>query len=233
MKIYRINLVVKIPFITFILFYIGIVMGVYFADSCIFLPYIDISIIIFLLGGVHTLFSFRIRIADKDITSEMYILTKKLKKSIAWNDVELLNSGYFLYPDSGWISLVPKDKTIPVFHLGMGGMSIELAKDIIAHLPKEAKVDLYPYLKRKLQGRQTYFFNSEYSVETAGQMVGTIKVSSRGSVWKEFVGFIMIGVMFFIAAIILTVIIYYLTVHSKSCAQFFENVSVWIQKYHF
>jgi len=80
---------------------------------------------------------------------------------IYWNEIGEVNASYFLFAETANVILKPKVgiKKKPIgFLVGFCGLPLDLLRDILAHLPPDAKVNLYPYLKRKLEGKQTWFY---------------------------------------------------------------------------
>lgn len=77
-----------------------------------------------------------------------------------WNEIAEVRSEYFLFPESGGITLIPKPETgKKLIRFIISGMPIELIRDILANVPKDAKVHLYPYLKRRAEGKQIIYYN--------------------------------------------------------------------------
>ena len=96
-----------------------------------------------------------------DIKSLMKGIIQERKQFIYWNDIKEMNTYYLLYPElMGFIcfklqsNFGQKEVEIPI-----GGMPLEMIKDILSHLPHGTTINLYPYLRRKVEGKQTWFYN--------------------------------------------------------------------------
>jgi len=78
-----------------------------------------------------------------------------------WSEIGEVTATYFLFAEAADLIIKPKqgiDKQPIGFLVGTGAFPLNLLRDILAHLPPDAKVSLYPYLKRKLEGKQTWFY---------------------------------------------------------------------------
>jgi len=109
----------------------------------------------------YLLFSEKI-LVDDDKTVIYQLPIKKIlkkewevKKNLRWDEIVELRSSYVLYPESPLITLLPqeepKKRKIEILIGGMGGMDLDLLKDIISHLPPSTKIYLYPHLEKMLQ----------------------------------------------------------------------------------
>lgn len=90
-----------------------------------------------------------------------WFLNGKLSKRILfWKDIKEITSFYVLYPEQGCIAFNPQHPPEnKKFEIMAGLFSIQALRDILSHVPKTARVHLYPYLQRKLEGKQTWFYN--------------------------------------------------------------------------
>ncbi len=160
MKAYRINTIPKIfiGIIFIITFALPIIVLLLWSDR-VSLVHIIASIILIIMssGGFIIFNNLKVIIDNEKI--EIHNPLVRRDRILFWNEVGEATSSYFLFPETGGFILVPKvgiDKK--KIYISMWGMHLELFKDILSHLPHDAKVYLYPYLKRKLEGKQTWFY---------------------------------------------------------------------------
>jgi len=126
--------------------------------------------ILFFMGGSSALFTLKIGLDEqKVILFDIFdmrplFLGKRIQRmdlSLNWDEIGELHTTYVLFPETADVILKPKkgiNKKQIGFLVGVGGMPIELLKDILINLPPDTKIYLYPYLKRKLEGKQTLFY---------------------------------------------------------------------------
>ncbi len=122
--------------------------------------HIIFAVVIILMGidGIRIFNNIKVIIDDRKI-EVVHIKFLLRTGTLYWNEITELTSEYFLYPETGGINLISNLHGSKKFlRISMWGMPIELVRDIISHLPPDTKVNLYPYLKRKLEGKQTWFY---------------------------------------------------------------------------
>ncbi len=79
--------------------------------------------------------------------------------TLNWNEIAEVKGEYILFPETGIVSLIPKSETGKKFlRFSVMGMPIGLIRDILSNVPKDTKVYLYPYLKRRAEGKQIIFY---------------------------------------------------------------------------
>lgn len=172
MKIYKVTILTKIFIFVICVFSlnIGIIFLLYNTETTIFQQIIALFGIALFASGPYAMCKFKVIINDEKIeVSQINIIPFLLRQgvknltsntSIFWNEVELLDSMYILFPEFlGVIILKSKtNSSEKIVKIPISGMSIELVRDIISHLPPETKVNLYSYLKRKLEGKLIWFY---------------------------------------------------------------------------
>ena len=116
----------------------------------------SIGIVVFGILGILTFNKIEVIIEREKI--EVHHPLRKFNP-LFWNEIKEMTGFYFLFPEAGGVTLIPKTHLgkKPI-HVSIWGMPIELVKDILSHLPPDTKVYLYPYLKRKVEGKQTWFY---------------------------------------------------------------------------
>lgn len=123
-----------------------------------------ISSIVMILFGILAGYPFnKIKVIIDDEKIEI-VSVKFIPRSgaLPWNEIAELRSEYFLWPEGGIISLIPNINSSNKFiRFCIWGMPIDLLKDIISHLSPNAKIELYSYLGRKLEGKQTWLFKKQ------------------------------------------------------------------------
>ena len=107
------------------------------------------------LWGIYFCHAYKININDEEIVT---YLPFKGSKTLRWDEIERADGFYFLYPDAGGISLIPFNSRKAI-HITIYAIPIEMIKDILSHLPHGTTINLYPYLRRKVEGKQTWFYN--------------------------------------------------------------------------
>lgn len=136
--------------------------------------------IIICVGALYALLRTKIIIDDNKIevqTGDIFSIfrgkrTGNTNALLNWDEIEKLDSHYILYPESPIITLIPREgMQKEKIELIMFGMSIQLLADIITYLPKGTKVNLYSHLRRKLEGKQTWFFRSQDWVEVNADQI--------------------------------------------------------------
>lgn len=161
MKTYKVNLPTKIFTTLFFVFLVVLfiyVEGEFHKVLKVF--YYSLSLIF--IFPFYCLYTERIVINDIkiDILSIpiQNLFRKKpfrIKKSLSWNEIVELRANFILYPESPIIILEPRGDTrrrrMEILIGGMGGMDLDLLRDILAHLPPNTKIDLYPHLEKMLQ----------------------------------------------------------------------------------
>lgn len=172
MKVYKVSLSARIffGFFSLLIILLGLFFFIYNKEINFLERAISILTIIICICGFLALNKIKIGISDDNIElfnfDVLAILlgkgTAQITLSLNWDEIEELYAHYVLYPESPIIVLKPK-LGIPKKRIEfmMFGMPIELLMDILSHLPQETKVSLYTYLKRKLEGKQTWFFTKQ------------------------------------------------------------------------
>lgn len=162
MKKFRVNISVLIFFIVIEIFLL----------SFIFIPdfygirfnlYDSVSLLIgvvFLQFVTLSLWSIKVEINDVEL---IYTDYKRNKRSVLWDDIQKIDTAFYMDPSlSGYLTIVSKnDSNVPI-RIPISFFKIELVKEIIKHLPVGIDVNLYTYLKRKVEGKQIWFFKEHY-----------------------------------------------------------------------
>lgn len=138
---------------------LGFIMAFFLKNDMAAQPIHWISAIVMIFFGILAIQSFnKLEVIVDDEKIELRIPLRKYN-SLSWNEIKELTSFYILFPEAGGITLIPEIQTGKKnVHISIWGMPIELMLDILSHLPPEARVYLYPYLKRKAEGKQTRFY---------------------------------------------------------------------------
>lgn len=111
----------------------------------------------FSIIGPYPIYKIKIIVSDAKIETISRFIPRI--GSLYWNEIAEVSSEYFLFPETGVINLIPKQDSGKTFlRISIWGMPIELVRDILSRLPSNTKVYLYPYLKRKAEGKQTWFY---------------------------------------------------------------------------
>lgn len=163
MKIYKINLATKVFVILGVFIFAGLAIFIFTVDaearkSLFMMFWCSVA---FLLGifGMYFMYALNVIIDDEKIEYVTKLGKKIRRRAIFWNEIIEVDSGYVLYPEGGWVKLIPsKTSSKRSMDVLVGLMSLELLKDILARIPKDTKVYIYPYLKRKIEGKQTLFY---------------------------------------------------------------------------
>lgn len=167
MTIYKVNTSTKIftTVFSFFIFYLAVDYLLFNIEIhfLLKLPLFFVTITI-LIGTMCSVYASNISVDDKkikrlqiNIFSRLMLKDKKTVEilSLDWEEIEGLRANYIFYPESPIITLKPKrglnKKKIEFLLGGMGGMPLELLKDILRHLSPNAKIDLYPYLEKMLK----------------------------------------------------------------------------------
>jgi hypothetical protein len=164
MKLYKIDLGTKFAhcFILVILIFGSYVYFKYnnqstFGDKILF-----IFGILFFIYGTYSAIFLRIELdADKLEMSLPFFKINIFSKSVRWVDIIEITALYYLFPESAMLRIKSKQETgrIKMTYIPLlGSIVIPLMKDILSYIPPTAKVSLYPRLKRKLEGKQTWFY---------------------------------------------------------------------------
>lgn len=158
MKVYRVNLRAKIlSIITGLLIIFSIILIIFDANAPILLKLMVPFMVFFTIVGWYSFTKMKIIIDDTKIKIHM---PWKKDKEFFWNEVEEIGSYYILFPEFvGFIAFKPKSNLQrKSLEIAIGGMPVELVRDILSHLPPDTKIYLYPYLKRKVEGKQIWFY---------------------------------------------------------------------------
>ncbi|MDP2941848.1 MAG: hypothetical protein Q8N85_06340 [Candidatus Omnitrophota bacterium] len=159
--IYRINIPTKIFTIIFLVLMCWLGSFVFFDEEAIL--YQKSAGFLLMLSPFLSYFlvSEKTLVDDDKIVIYRLLFKKILKKqggiktSLIWGEIVEFRSSYVLYPESPLITLLPrgepKKRKIELLIGGMGGMDLDLLKDILSHLSPGTKVYLYPHLEKMLQ----------------------------------------------------------------------------------
>jgi len=147
--------------ISILVIILGSIMVLFLKNDTTAQPIHWISAILMIFFGILAIQSFnKLEIIVDDEKIEVRIPLRKYN-SLSWNEIKELTSFYLLFPEAGGITLISRIQTGKKnVHISIWGMPIQLMLDILSHLPPDAGVYLYPYLKRKVERKQTWFYKS-------------------------------------------------------------------------
>jgi hypothetical protein len=182
MKIYKTDSKHKLAWILGFIFLIGIGAIGYITGYVIYGVIFHILIFIFVMLVFLATWNEKIIIHEDRIEYIRGVLPSKMVKiTLFWDEIKELRSNYFFYPESGNISLIPlkhlskKSIDIPM----ITAFSLDALRDILTHMPSSAKVYLYEYLKRKLEGSQTWVYKDSNEPTTAGAVIERIRAAEE------------------------------------------------------
>ena len=162
MKIYKVKSWISILITCGFLFIFvigGIIFLIYSKEATLLHQTIIFVAILIGIGGIYILNNSKVIIDEEKIEVTLRLGQKLLRRTLLWSEIEELDSGYVLFPEGGYVSLKPKVGLFKkLIHIPLSGMPIQLVRDILSYLPPNTKVYLYPYLKRKVEGKQTWFY---------------------------------------------------------------------------
>ena len=160
MKIYPVKPTVKILNIVYALFIIVILISaLIIMQRASPVLYILFGLfIIFLIFGTLTSNKYKVIIDNDKIEIARQPLLSRTG-ILYWGEIAELSSEYFLFPEIGFLNLIPESHSgRNALRIAIKGLPQELIKDIISHLSPSCKIFLYPYLKRKIEGKRTWFY---------------------------------------------------------------------------
>lgn len=164
MKVYRIDFWTNIAhYIFFLLLATGACFYfIYNKEATLIDLFIFPFFLLFALCGIYSSTFFKVIVLSDRIETQLPLLKiKTISKSVRWVDIVEITAIYYLFPGSAMLKIKSKQETgkIKMTYIPLlGSITVPLMKDILAHIPSTTRVSLYPYLKRKLEGKQTFFY---------------------------------------------------------------------------
>ena len=160
-KIYKVSISARILFLGLSL--LILTSEFIFPDVSISQRLLSLFLILFFMLGFFLLSKLKIIVDDDKIEFKGGVRSNSLK----WEEIGELNSLYVLFPESPIITLRPRSgiSKKPIEFM-LFGMTLDLLKDILSHIPSDTKVYLYTRIKRQLEGKQTLFFKKQEWHET-------------------------------------------------------------------
>ena len=156
MKTYRINLLNKVIYLLFC--FTCFVGAIFFLISELDMALVEKTIAIiavcFSAFAVYGINALKIMVDDEKITVKCGPLFKG--RTVFWYEIKEANTYYCMFPEQPVIILKP-DGITKKKPLRIPLLSLDLTRDIIFQLPRD-RIYIYPYLKHKLEGKQTIFY---------------------------------------------------------------------------
>lgn len=113
-------------------------------------------VVIFVINGTYSLFHTKITIGNEKIEKSVInipaLLNKKgpIRKVLYWNEIQRIDSFYIFFDFAAHIALQPYSH-VSKNPIKFAGMSMELIRDILNHLPQGVEINLYPQLQKRLK----------------------------------------------------------------------------------